>query len=119
MTGNRRGGVAVCLLLTLCLSAGVTAAQAPAAPLVPTLGCAEIETFLKTAKIGRPKDVPVGVTLPSKAPLDDGKMQHDVLIQTVDVSKASYQTRHGTELNFRDAWQFNVAGYELAKKCWN
>jgi hypothetical protein len=36
------------------------------------------------------------VTLPSKAPLDDGKMQHDVLIQTVDVSKASYQTGRGT-----------------------
>jgi hypothetical protein len=116
MRGNRRDrGVTVCVLLTLCLSAGVTAAQAPAAPSVPTLGCAEIETFLKTAKIGRPKSVPVGVTLPSKAPLDDGKMQHDVLIQTVDVSKASYQTGRGTELNFRDAWQFNVAGYELAK----
>jgi hypothetical protein len=116
MTGNRRNGrVAVGVLLTLCLSAGVTAGQAPAAPAVPTLGCAEIETFLKTAKIGRPKSVPVGVTLPSKAPLDDGKMQHDVLIQTVDITKASYQTGRGTELNFRDAWQFNVAGYELAK----
>ena len=116
MTGNRRNrGVAVCVLLTLCLTAGVTAGQPPAAQPVPALGCAEIETFLKTAKIGRPKGVPVGVTLPTKAPLDDGQMQHDALIQTVDVRKASFQTSRGTELNFRDAWQFNVAGYELAK----
>ena len=116
MTGNRPdAGLTVCVLLTLCLSVGVTAAQAPAGPPVPTLGCAEIEIFLKTAKIGRPKGVPVGVTGPSKAPLDDGKVQHDVLIQTIDVSRPSYQTRRGTELNFRDAWQFNVAGYELAK----
>ena len=78
-------------------------------------GLREIETFLKTAKIGRPTAVPVGVTLPLKAPLDDGKMQHDVLIQTVDISKASYQTGHGTQLNFRAAWQFSGAGYELAK----
>ena len=55
------------------------------------------------------------MTLPTKAPLDDGQMQHDALIQTVDIRKASYQTSRGTELNFRDAWQFNVAGYELAK----
>ena len=33
----------------------------------------------------------------------------------MDVRAATHATRRGTELNFRDTWKFNVAGYELAK----
>ncbi len=87
-----------------------TASQSPA-----TLSCADIETFLKTAKVGRPRDIPVGVTQPSRATLEDGTLQHDAAIQTADIHKPSYSTPRGTELNFRDTWKFNVAGYELAK----
>ena len=29
--------------------------------------------------------------------------------------KTTFATARGTELNFRDSWQFNVAGYEIAK----
>jgi hypothetical protein len=47
--------------------------------------------------------------------LDDGKMRHDAAIQTVDISLPVFTDDHGTELHFRDSWQFNVAGYELAK----
>lgn len=47
--------------------------------------------------------------------MDDGKLQHEAVIQTVDITKTSHATARGTELNFRDSWQFNVAGYELAK----
>jgi hypothetical protein len=90
------------------------AAQAPVSSPV-SLTCAEMETFLKTAKMGRQRSIPVGVTLPSRATLDDGKMQHDASIQTIDESKTTFATARGTELNFRDSWQFNVAGYELAK----
>jgi hypothetical protein len=103
------------VLLALCVCLTVTGAQAPTAPPVPTLGCAGMEAFLKTAKMGRQQSIPVGVTVPTRAPLDDGKLRHDAAIQTVDVSKALHQTRRGTELGFRDSWQFNVAGYELAK----
>lgn len=74
-----------------------------------------METFLKKASIGRQRSMPVGVTVPSRATLDDGKLQHEAVIQTVDISKTSHPTPTGTELNFRDAWYFNVAGYELAK----
>ena len=91
------------------------AAQAPASPPSVNLSCAEMEAFLKTAKVGRQRSIPVGVTLPSRATLDDGTRQHDASIQTVDITKASHPTARGTELNFRDAWHFNVAGYELAK----
>ena len=88
-------------------------AQPGAAP--GALSCAGIETFLKTAKIGRPRDIPVGVTMPQRATLDGGDLKHDAAIQTADIHQASYTTPRGTELNFRDSWKFNVAGYELAK----
>ena len=79
------------------------------------LTCADIETFLKTAKVGRAREIPVGVTLPTRATLDNGTMKHDAAIQTADIRAATYATPRGTELNFRDTWKFNVAGYELAK----
>jgi len=79
------------------------------------LTCEEIETFLKTAKMGRPREIPIGVTVPLRATLDNGTLRHDAAIQTADIREASYTTARGTELNFRDTWKFNVAGYELAK----
>lgn len=103
------------VLFGLLLAVGGALAQAPAPSSVPTLSCAEIETFLKTAKVGAQRTLPVGVTVPSRALLDDGRLKHEAVIQTVDVAKLSHPTPTGTELNFRDAWQFNVAGYELAK----
>lgn len=103
------------VLLSLCLAANVCLAQAPAPSPAPALTCEAMETFLKKARIGRQRDLPVGVTVPSRAVLDDGTLQHDAVIQTVDIAKTSHPTRAGTELNFRDAWYFNVAGYEVAK----
>ena len=94
-------------------SAVVLRAQPAAAPAAIT--CAEFETFLKTAKIGRPRDIPVGVTMPRRATLESDNLRHDAAIQTADVHQASYTTPRGTELNFRDTWKFNVAGYEVAK----
>ena len=97
--------------------AGGTAgrAQLPAAGSTETLGCAAIESFLRTAKIVGQRDIPVGVTVPRRATLDDGRMRHDAAIQDTDERKHIFETARATELNFRDSWSFNVAGYELAK----
>ena len=92
------------------LSAQETALQ-PA----PALSCNDIETFLKTAKLGRQREIPIGVTVPLRTTLDNGTLRHDAAIQIADIRAASYTTPRGTELNFRDTWKFNVAGYELAK----
>jgi len=89
--------------------------QSPPSPPGVSLTCEEMETFLKKARVGRQREIPVGVTLPTRATLDDGRLQHDAAIQTADISATAYQTARGTELNFRDTWKFNVAGYELAK----
>jgi hypothetical protein len=104
----------MCVLAIVWLSLAGTAAQSPA-PAPASLGCSDMETFLKTAKIGRQRSIPVGVTVPSRATLDNGTLQHDASIQTIDETKTTYTTARGTEFNFRDSWQFNVAGYELAK----
>ena len=104
----------MCVLAIVWLSLAGTAAQSPA-PAPAALGCSDMETFLKTAKIGRQRSIPVGVTVPSRATLDNGTLQHDASIQTIDETKTTYTTARGTEFNFRDSWQFNVAGYELAK----
>jgi hypothetical protein len=83
----------------------------------PKLTCAEMEQFLRDAKIGTQRNIPKGVTLPKRATLTsaDGKIVHDASIQTIHESKNSFTSLRGTELNFKDWWEFNVAGYELAK----
>ena len=83
-------------------------------PAVP-FTCAEMEQFLRTAKLVRERGIPVGVTLPSRATLDNGTFRHDAAIQTVDIQATQYPTTRRTELNFRDTWKFNVAAYELAR----
>ena len=95
-------------------TAGVRPQEA-AQPPARAFTCDAIETFLKSAKIGRQREIPVGVTVPLRATLDNGTLRHDAAIQTADIREASYTTPRGTELNFRDTWKFNVAGYEVAK----
>jgi hypothetical protein len=77
--------------------------------------CADIEEFLRSGKIVAQHDIPKGVTLPKRLTLEYNGVTHDAAVQTVNVSKAQFQTIHGTELNFKDYWAYDVAGYELAK----
>jgi hypothetical protein len=108
----RRSGA--CVLLTVWVAVAVVAAQVPSSP-GPALSCPAMESFLKTAKVVDRRSIPVGVTAPSRVTLEQGSLRHDAAVQTIDVKKPMYSTPRGTELNFRDTWEFNVAGYELAK----
>jgi hypothetical protein len=80
-----------------------------------SLTCSQMEEFLRLGKIGQQKNIPKGVTLPTRATLEYNGVQHDAAVQTVNIAKTSFQTVKGTELNFKDYWGYNVAGYELAK----
>ena len=103
-------------LTAILLAAGPALAQAQAqAATTVALSRDDQEKFLLGAKIVSDKELSIGVTNSRKAVLDDGKLQHDVHIQTVEISKASFQTQRGTELNFRDSYKFNMAAYELDK----
>ena len=110
---NVRCLASAALILLWCTFA--VGAQEAALQPARVLSCDEIETFLKTAKLGRLREIPIGVTVPLRTTLDNGTLRHDAAIQTADIREAAYTTPRGTELNFRDSWKFNVAGYELAK----
>jgi len=71
------------------------------------------EAFLASARIVRTRPASKGVTNTRRATLSDGIVTHDASIQTIDETRAVFQTARGTELNFRDSWRFNVAAYRL------
>lgn len=87
----------------------------PAAPgwTQPPLSDAEIERFLERARILSTREAGKGVAHTLRATLTDGTLTHDVHIQTIDEWKARHETLQGMELNFRDSWKYNVAGYRL------
>jgi hypothetical protein len=107
--------VACCARVTAALALAWVLSCLPATASAENLSCAEMEEFLRLGSIGALRNIPKGVTLPRRATLEYKGVRHDASIQTVDISKAEYKTIKGTELNFRDSWKYNVAGYELAK----
>ena len=91
------------------------AGQDPAAPV--TLTPAQIETFLLEGRVvsGSARDSGNGTTKSIRVTLTDGVTRHDAHIQSVDVSKPMFTAGGRTELNFRDSYKFNVAGYRVAR----
>ena len=71
------------------------------------------EDFLLKAKIVRTLTLGEGVTLSSRAEMVHEGIEHDAQIQSVDISKPSYATPRGYELNFKDSYKFNIAAYRL------
>jgi hypothetical protein len=79
------------------------------------MSCADMEQFLREAKIIRLRESPKGVTHPKRATLQSGDLIHDATVQTIDKKYGSLPTSHSRELNVRDYWGYNIAGYELAR----
>jgi hypothetical protein len=94
---------------------GWLAAQpAPSQASTPALATdAEREAFLAKAKVIRTRPAAKGVTNTLRATLTDGVLTHDASIQTIDEAQAVFQGNRGTELNFKDRWQFNLAAYKI------
>jgi len=88
-------------------------APVPAAAPTPLPSDAEMERFLKQAKIVKTKGTKKGVTDSTQATMSDGTLTHDAHIQTIDEYKREFRSTMGVELDFRDSWTFNVAGYKL------
>ena len=87
--------------------------QVAAPDAAAVLSDAEIEHFLRTARVVKTRGTAKGVTNSLRATLTDGKLTHDAQIQTIDESKREFAGKTGTEFNFRDSWTFNVAAYKL------
>ena len=114
MKQHYRAGYRVALAVLLAGQTVAASGQAPAAP-ASSLTRTEMEAFLQNAKITRMRSAGKGVTNSQRATLTDGNITHDAHIQTVDVSKLEFRGTRGTELNFRDSYRYNLAGYRLDK----
>jgi hypothetical protein len=79
------------------------------------LSVEQMEAFLKGARIVDLAGLSTGVTNSQRASLSDGVISHKAHVQSIDEAKTMFQGDRGTELNFRDTWKFNVAGYRLAR----
>lgn len=75
----------------------------------------QMEVFLKEAKIIDVRDAGSGTTRSRRATLSDGVITHDAHIQVINEAKALFRAGSATELNFKDTYRFNIAGYRLAR----
>ena len=98
-------------------AAGSQAAGAPQEGLQATAAAipsdADIEKFLRDAKVIKTKSIGKGVTGSIRATLSDGTLTHDAQIQSIDEKKTQFQAAGAAEFNFEDSWKFNVAAYRL------
>jgi hypothetical protein len=98
---------------TLCAVAALVSIQIRAAD---TLTYDQQEAFLHSAKITAEKPSKKGVTGTVRVTMTDGKITHDASVQRINDRQAVFQGQNGsTELNFKDTYLFNIAGWRLAK----
>jgi len=90
-------------------------AQAPPEATSVALTPDEMRVFLAEARIVKTRRNGKGVTASQIATLSDGRVTHEAQVQTVDVARAFFQAGGRTEVNFRDSYKYNIAGYELAR----
>jgi hypothetical protein len=93
------------------LLTGQEAAPAAQARLTPD----EMEAFLLKAKVNNRRDAGSGVTGSSRVTLSDGRLTHDAHVQAVDVARVVFQAGKASEVNFKDTYRYNIAGYRLAR----
>ena len=74
-----------------------------------------MEAFLLKGKVTRTRDAGGGVTASARATMTDGRITHDVHIQNVDISQSVFEAGKSTELNFKDSYRYNIAGYRVAQ----
>jgi hypothetical protein len=79
------------------------------------LTASEMEAFLQKAKILDVRGAGGGVTGSQRVKMTDGKITHDAHVQSVDIAKPVFTAGAHTELNFKDTYRFNIAGYRLAR----
>ena len=110
---RRPASLVVLAVAWLVGSVSLPAVQEGAVVARPALTPAQMEDFLLNARIIKKKAASKGVTDTQRATLSDGRITHDAQIQTVDISKNVFEPTR--ELNFRDSYRYNIAGYRIAQ----
>lgn len=75
---------------------------------------AEMQEFLLSAEVIASRETGTGTTRPRRLTLSDGARTHDALFQTIDTRAPTQRLGRTGELNFVDAYRYNIAAYELA-----
>lgn len=100
----------VCLLLAVPLFPQ-TATTVPTS----SLSLEQQEEFLKNAKVVSVRGAKKGITGTVRVTLTDGVITHDASVQKIDEQKTRFEGQRGVELNFRDTYKFNIAGYRVGR----
>ena len=111
---RRRSRVLGAILL-VGLAPTLLAQETPAPASTPALSPEAMEAFLLKARVSNQRDAGSGVTNSRRATLTDGQLTHDAHIQTVDIAQQVFEAGRNTELNFKDTYRYNIAGYRVAK----
>ena len=114
MDVRRRSRVLGAILL-VGLAPTLLAQETPAPAPTPALSPEAMEAFLLKARVSNLRDAGSGVTNSRRATLTDGQLTHDAHIQTVDIAQQVFESGRNTELNFKDTYRYNIAGYRVAK----
>jgi len=114
MDVRRRSRVLGAILL-VGLAPTLLAQETPAPASTPALSPEAMEAFLLKARVSNLRDAGSGVTNSRRATLSDGQLTHDAHIQTVDIAQQVFESGRNTELNFKDTYRYNIAGYRVAK----
>jgi hypothetical protein len=111
--------IVLCLVIAVLVPVFAPSQESTPAPLWnchPFASRADAENYLRTARVVAAKGTGIGITLPRKLTLDDGKLRHPALFKSIDERKPGLtQLQHGPEFDFKDSWRFEVAAYELDK----
>jgi hypothetical protein len=102
------------VFFVVCTSA-LLAGQGVPPVATPSLTLEEMEAFLLKAKISSRRDAGSGVTNSSRVTLTDGRLTHDAHLQAVDIARPVFQAGKASEVNFKDTYRYNIAGYRLAR----
>ena len=102
------------VFFVVCTSA-LLAGQGVLPAATPSLAPEDMEAFLMKAKVTNRRDAGSGVTGSSRVTLSDGRLSHDAHVQAVDVARAVFTAGKASEVNFKDTYRYNIAGYRLAR----
>jgi hypothetical protein len=103
------------VVIALLVCSVAVAAQEAAKITASQLSKEEMEAFLLKGKVTKTRDAGGGVTSSARGTMTDGHITHDVHIQNVDISQSVFEAGKSTELNFKDSYRYNIAGYRVAQ----
>jgi len=109
--------IAILVVLFLVLTGTATTSDQESNSLIhPFSSRAEVEDFLRSAKIVKDRGTPEGITLPRRLTLDNGEVQNDAVFKTIDMRKRGItRLETAVEFDFKDSWKFEIAAYEIDK----